>query len=292
MDGLLNLNKPCGWTSFQVVKTVRKLSGERKVGHTGTLDPSARGVLLLCLGKATKVSSHLLAEDKEYLARIRLGETTDTDDATGRRLSSSPIPLMGRGRMEEICMSFVGETEQTPPLFSALKFGGERLYKIARRGGSVELKPRMVEIKKMSLINYELPIIEIRVACSKGTYIRALARDIGRKAGCGAYLLSLVRTRLGDFSIEDALEIEELRDAEDVKSHLLPVGSGLRCPRLTVEDSDLARVSHGVALNREELRGAANLVEGETLLLENRNGGVVALARVTGSLIKPFRVLV
>ncbi len=291
MDGLLNLNKPWGWTSFEVVRVVRRLSGERRVGHTGTLDPSARGVLLLCLGKATKVSSHLLAEDKEYLARIRLGETTDTDDATGRRLSSSAIPRMGRGRIEEICMSFVGKTEQTPPLFSALKMGGERLYKIARRGGSVEVKPRMVEIKEMSLLNYELPIIEIRVTCSKGTYIRALARDIGKKAGCGAYLLSLMRTRLGDFSIEDALEIEELKDSEDVKSHLLPVGSGLRCPRLTVEESDLARVSHGMALERGELRGVADLVEGQILLLENCKGGAVALAKVSGPLIRPFRVL-
>ncbi len=293
MDGILNVNKPSELSSFDVVRLVRKASGERKVGHTGTLDPSARGVLVLCLGKATKVAGYLLNCDKEYVATIRLGETTDTDDATGRVLSSSPVPPLGRVEIRDICRCFLGEIDQVPPLFSAARLMGERLYKIARRGGRITPRAKRVRIGEIELLDFKPPLLKIRVACSKGTYIRSLARDIGEELGCGAHLLSLVRTRVGDFRLEDAVELSRLGRAESVEQRLLPIEAALQgYPQLVVGEAALGRVARGLGVEKPGAEERADLVEGDILLLKDRQGRACALAKFDGTLVRPFKVFI
>ncbi len=293
MDGVLNVVKPSGLTSFQVVRLIRKASGERKVGHTGTLDPSAQGVLVLCLGRATRVAGYLLSKDKEYRATIKLGERTDTDDATGRIVSSSSVPSLGKEEIGQICRDFLGEIDQIPPLFSAVRVMGERLYRIARRGGKVTPKAKRVEIKEIELLDLKPPVMAIRILCSKGTYIRSLARDIGENIGCGAHLLSLVRTRVGDFGIEEGVEVGRLRDVETIGEYLIPITTALKeYPQLAVEESAIGAVTHGRAVTRQAVGASAGVVEGGVVLLRNRSGRVLALAKVEGTLIKPFKVLI
>lgn len=186
---------------------VRGLVGVKKVGHAGTLDPFADGVLLICTGRSTKKVPHLMSLHKEYLGRIKLGYETDTEDITGKIISAAPVPRLNLRELNTICQQFVGNIPQIPPMFSAKKVGGQRLYKIARRGNRIKRTPTEVTIYSIEVVALHLPFVTIKIKCSKGTYIRALARDIGRKVGCGAYLYSLTRTRIGDYKIEDSLTI-------------------------------------------------------------------------------------
>ena len=184
MDGIILINKPKGPSSFRIVSRVRKLIGGGKVGHGGTLDPLATGVLVLLIGKATKKSATLLTSDKEYTAKIRLGITTDTFDAEGIVVREEEVPEFSRKEVEMIVSSFQGEILQTPPPHSALKQKGKKLYELARKGVKVEPKPRMVKIHRIKMVDYDVPWLTLEVECSKGTYIRALARDIGERLGC------------------------------------------------------------------------------------------------------------
>ena len=206
---ILNINKPAGWTSFDVVKKIRNTTREKKVGHAGTLDPFATGVLLICTGGATKKVSHLMKLDKEYLAEIELGKTTDTYDPTGIFLTHNSIGDFNIEQIERICQKFRGEIWQVPPMFSALKIGGERLYKKARRGEVVEREPRKITIYELEIMEYCRPFLNLRIVCSKGSYIRSIANDIGKELGCGAYLKTLQRTRIGNFTIEDANDLPD-----------------------------------------------------------------------------------
>jgi tRNA pseudouridine55 synthase len=213
IDGILIVNKPEGMTSFGVVARLKRLSGEKRVGHSGTLDPIATGVLPICFGQATRITQFLINSSKTYSAQIELGVTTDTFDIQGKIVERRDPSGITMSEIEEALATFRGTIDQTPPAFSALKQGGRRSYELARAGIPVKLKSRRVEIAKLELISYELPLIEVNVDCSKGTYIRSLANDLGQHLGCGAYLKNLVRLRCGPFPIEDALSLDEIEDA-------------------------------------------------------------------------------
>ncbi len=201
---ILNFHKPSGKSSFWLVKQIR-LRIKTKVGHAGTLDPFAEGVLLICTGRATRQVEQLMSLTKEYVGDIELGISTDTDDPTGKIVAQAPVPALTREELQAVCQSFVGPIYQLPPLFSAKQVQGRRLYKLARRGVAIERTPKLVHIEKIELLHHEQNLMTIRVICSKGTYIRALARDIGQQLGCGAYLKKLIRTRIGGYTIDEAL---------------------------------------------------------------------------------------
>lgn len=230
IDGILNVNKPEGKTSFSVVAGLKRLSGEKHVGHAGTLDPIATGVLPVCFGQATRVTQFLASSGKTYFAQIELGITTDTFDRQGKIVASRDPSSITPLQIEETLASFRGMIDQVPPAFSALKQGGRRCYELARAGIPLELKSRRIEITKLELVTCRLPIIEIKVDCSKGTYIRSLANDIGQHLGCGAHLKNLTRLRCGPLSIKDALSPDELEDTfhkDTWKTLLHPVDSPL-----------------------------------------------------------------
>ena len=213
MDGILNINKPRGKTSFGVVAVVRRLSGERRVGHTGTLDPEATGVLPVCLGKATRIVEFLVSTTKTYRAEVELGVATDTYDATGRIIQCGDISGIDRQQVEVALGAFRGEILQIPPMYSAVKHNGRPLYELARAGRTVERTGRPIEIHSLELVDWRPPLVIIEVVCGKGTYIRSLAHDLGQSLGCGAMLRELVRLRCGLFSIEDSVSLPELEDA-------------------------------------------------------------------------------
>ena len=209
LNGLLIINKPKTWTSFDVVAKIRKQLNIKKVGHTGTLDPMATGVLVLCLGKATKLAQKLTGLDKEYVAEITLGARSNTDDAEGEIVKNLDAEEKNKSEIETTLKQFEGVIQQIPPKFSAKKINGKRAYHLARKGKEVELKPVEVSIKKIELLDYKWPLLKIRVECGKGTYIRSLARDIGEKLETGAYLSELERTKVGEYNITQAKKIEE-----------------------------------------------------------------------------------
>jgi tRNA pseudouridine55 synthase len=211
MDNLIAINKPKGPSSFQIVARVRKITGVKKVGHAGTLDPLASGVLVVAIGReATKKIAETVEKEKEYVADIKLGQTSATDDAEGQLTAISDY----RPDLEEVksaISGFVGEINQIPPQFSAIKIGGQRAYKVARAGETVELKARPVIIKEIELLNYDYPDVKIRVVTGPGVYIRSLARDIGQKLKTGAYMSDLLRTRVGEFDLSKSLTLEEFQ---------------------------------------------------------------------------------
>jgi len=214
LDGVLIAEKGPGLTSFQVVAHLRRVLRVPKVGHGGTLDPMATGVLPILLGEATKLTPYLQAQDKEYVATIRLGVTTDTLDVTGRVLTEQPVPALGVAAIRATLARFEGEIDQVPPMFSALHAGGRRLHELARAGIEVPRAPRRVRIDAIELLDWTPPLMRLRVACGKGTYIRSLAADLGAVFGCGARLEALERTRVGAFTLADAVPWSALRDGD------------------------------------------------------------------------------
>lgn len=211
LEGFLLIDKPSGPTSHDIVDAVRKATGVRKVGHAGTLDPFASGLLLLAVGKATKSISQFVGLDKEYIAELRFGATSDTMDRTGKISDSAPSKsAIDRKSLEEALTRFVGGIEQTPPMYSAKKIGGKKLYELARKGETVKRAPRNVTVHGLALIAYEWPKATLEAHVSSGTYIRALADDIGKTLGCGAYLEELRRTAIGRYRVEEALPLDKL----------------------------------------------------------------------------------
>lgn len=209
VSGVLIINKHPGVTSHKIISSCRKLFDTPRVGHTGTLDPMATGVLPVLLGRAAKASDYVMAHDKEYVCEMKLGITTDTEDITGEVLSTSDH-FPSEDEVKAACASFVGRIEQVPPMYSAIKIGGRKLVDIAREGGEVERKARLIEIYSIDCEKTADDMYKLRVNCSKGTYIRTLCSDIGKKLGCGAAMASLVRTRTGKFTLDDCVTIEEL----------------------------------------------------------------------------------
>lgn len=213
MNGILNVNKPQGKTSFDIVALVKRLSGERRVGHAGTLDPQATGVLPICLGQGTRVVEFLFGATKAYRAQIELGVTTDTYDAWGQITQKRDPSGISREQLESALAPFRGQIQQTPPMYSAVKHHGKPLYQLARAGITVERKSRPARIHSLELLDWQPPVATIDVVCGKGTYIRSLAHDLGQALGCGAILKSLIRSRCGPFEINDALSLPQLEDA-------------------------------------------------------------------------------
>lgn len=213
LHGILNINKPHGITSHDVVARVRRITGQRRVGHAGTLDPLATGVLVLCLGQATRVIEYLMTDDKMYRARVRLGISTDTYDAEGQITHQTNSDHISRAQVEQDLVASVGTQQQTPPMYSAIKHKGTPLYRLARRGQVVPRQARTVHVAAMELLEWAPPEFETRVHCSKGTYIRSLAHDLGQRLGCGAHLVGLVREASGGFRLERSITLDELAEA-------------------------------------------------------------------------------
>lgn len=211
INGVINIYKMKGFTSHDVVAKLRGIMKQKKIGHTGTLDPDATGVLPVCLGSATKLCDMLTDKEKEYIAKIQLGVTTDTQDMTGKVLSEKPVSVTEE-TVADALQSFIGIYEQVPPMYSALKVNGKKLYELAREGKEVERKARPVTIHYIEILEMELPQLTIKVGCSKGTYIRTLCHDMGEKLGCGAAMAALERTKSGQFSLEMAITLADLEE--------------------------------------------------------------------------------
>jgi len=209
-DGAILVDKPAGPTSHDVVDNVRRHFGIKKAGHAGTLDPAATGLLVLLLGRGTKLSEKLMADDKVYSGTMKFGETTNSYDADGELVASLPVPPMTVAELNAAAEAFLGDQMQTPPMVSAVKKDGVPLYKLARKGVEVERKPRLIHIYSFRFTNYNEPFGDFRVACTKGTYVRTLAHELGEKLGCGAHLATLRRLVSGKFDVADALQYEEL----------------------------------------------------------------------------------
>ena len=255
INGIIVVHKEAGYTSHDVVAKMRGICGQKKIGHTGTLDPQATGVLPVCLGSATKLCDMLADRDKEYVAGLLLGVETDTQDTTGRILAEHPVEVS----REEVCagaLSFVGEYLQVPPMYSALKVDGKKLYELARAGREVERKARPVTIHALEVCSCSPPEAVLRGSCSKGTYIRTLCADLGEKLGCGGVMSSLVRTRVGNFCLEEALtlgQLQELRDRGELAGAVRPVDSMFQdSPVLHVQEEFLRFLENGNVIQPEQ----------------------------------------
>lgn len=252
--GILNVDKPPGLTSHDVVDVIRRVTGQHKVGHAGTLDPMATGVLLVCLGQATRVAEYLMAGRKRYRATVIMGSTTDTYDADGQVLESGGRIDFARQELEKALAGFTGEIEQVPPAYSAVKRGGQPAHRLARQGKPVELEPRPVEIYEIAVLDWAPPALLVEVECSPGTYIRSLAHDLGRRLGSGAHLGALVRLRSGRFRLEEAASLARLEEAfehGEGERYLLPMDEALLDWPAVVVDADQARrIAQGQAIER------------------------------------------
>lgn len=242
--GFLDIYKPVGMTSHDVVSVLRRVTKIKQIGHTGTLDPFAEGVLPICIGKATRLIEYL-QDDKEYLATVQFGAATNTFDLDGEKVFTSDKKV-SRYDIKEGLKSFEGEILQLPPIFSAIKVKGKKLYEYARKGEEVEIQPRKVVIENIELKNFdeELQQAQILLKCSKGTYIRSIANDLGKNLGCGGYLIKLIRTQAGKFRVENSVQL----DGIDVESNLINPLDILNLPKIAVDNDDLARIKNGMPI--------------------------------------------
>ncbi|MEK7221579.1 MAG: tRNA pseudouridine(55) synthase TruB [Nitrospirota bacterium] len=302
LDGVLVVNKPAGWTSHDVVARARVLLGVAKVGHTGTLDPAATGVLVLCLGKATRIAEYLVNADKEYRAVLRLGVATDTQDATGTVIAEAGGALPDRAAIEAVMGRFVGQHRQVPPMYSAVKIQGVPLYKSARAGRTVDRPAREYTVRSLQILSVtpRVPVapsnatgdgppstidVTFDVVCSKGTYVRTLCADIGEALGVGGHLAGLERRRAGRFGIEDALTLDDLaalagREAVGTRLHALAdVLDGV--PVLTLDQRAADGVRHGVAVPAAQVIGMEGQWEaGACVRLQAADGRLLAIGKV------------
>ena len=268
-DGLVVVDKPADWTSHDVVARMRRLAGTRKVGHAGTLDPMATGVLVIGIGRGTRLLGHLALADKDYDATIRLGVTTTTEDAQGEVVDTRDASAVTDDAIAAAVASLVGDIEQVPSAVSAVKVDGERSYKRVRRGEDVQLAPRRVHVARFDVASRRADDVDVRVTCSTGTYVRALARDVGVKLGVGAHLTALRRTRVGGFDLGQARSLDEL--AEDLRVVPLADAVAAAFPRVDVSDEEAARLTYGQRVERDDLPG-------EPFGVFAPDGSVVALA--------------
>jgi len=293
--GVLIINKHAGVTSHNIVSALRKLYDMSQVGHTGTLDPMATGVLPVLLGRAVKASDLLVAEDKEYVAEMTLGVTTDTQDTTGEVLSESGA-IPSDDEVTRVCRSFVGDILQTPPMYSAIKVGGKKLYDIARAGETIEREPRKITIRSLDAEKISDRVWRLRVECSKGTYIRTLCADIGDALGCGAAMSALCRTKSGPFDLSCAHTIEEISEMTFAQRLSLPMPTESLfedLPALDISDFFAKLAKSGAELYQKKL--GTFFEEGTTVRLRHR-GVFIALGKVRdfdgGSAIKPVKLFV
>lgn len=224
LDGALLIDKPAGMTSHDVVDDIRRHFGIKKVGHCGTLDPNATGLLIIVLGKATKLSERLMSDDKVYEGTIKFGESTDSFDSDGELVSSLPVPPITLDELNKLAAEFVGDQMQTPPMVSAVKKGGVPLYKLARKGLEVQREPRLIHVYSFKFSTYEEPMARFRLACTKGTYVRTIAHELGQKVGCGAHLVQLSRTKSGKFDVTEATPLQKILSwsASELEQKVIP----------------------------------------------------------------------
>ncbi len=284
IHGVLNVYKEKGYTSFDVVAKLRGMLGQRRIGHTGTLDPDAVGVLPVCLGKATRVCDLLTDTDKTYEAILLLGQETDTQDISGAVLSTCDTTGLAEEEVAAAVLSFQGLYDQIPPMYSARKAGGKRLYQLAREGKTVEREPKTVKIHTLKILQMQLPRVKILVDCSKGTYIRTLCQDIGEKLGCGGCMESLVRTKAGGFEIENSVTlagIEEKIKAGELDEILTPIDALFPdCPRVTVRKEGEQLAYNGNRLPEKLLEAMpACAADGMNVRLYDSRGRFMALYR-------------
>ena len=273
MFGILNVYKPKGMTSHDVVSFVRRTLHMKRIGHTGTLDPDAEGVLPVLVGKATKLSDLLMAEEKRYFAGVKLGVITDTEDTSGEILETRNVSV-SEDDVKEVVASFVGKSEQIPPMYSAIKVDGQKLYQLARKGIVTERKARNIEIYSLEMSDFEGDTFCLRVHCSKGTYIRSLCRDIGEKLGTGAAMASLKREQSGIFTLENAHTFDEITEAAEngtVETLLISPDEVLSdIPRIDADEANVIKVKNGIRLRPEQL-GINNIAENGLVRIYSEN---------------------
>lgn len=284
------VNKAPGITSFGVVALVRKHLGVRRIGHGGTLDPAAVGVLPVLIGEATKLMPFLLERDKEYVVAVRLGVRTDTQDIGGRVLATAPVPPLGLEDLVQATRPFVGRQRQVPPMYSAVHHEGRRLYELARQGMEVPRQPREVTVYALTVEEVAVPIVRLRIVCGKGTYVRALVADLGEALGCGAAVESLVRKRVGPFPVDEALPSPEIADMppEAIWARVRPPEAALAgWPVVELEAAAASAFLHGQAVS-----GPASLPAGTGFVVVHAAaGGLLGVGQASDRQIKPARIL-
>lgn len=289
MNGILNILKPPGMTSHDVVAQLRRLTGIRKIGHTGTLDPGAAGVLPICMGQATRVAEYVLGMDKTYRAELQLGTAMDTEDAAGRIVAEKTVPQLNAACLESVLASFVGKRMQTPPMYSAVRVKGKKLYELARRGEMVERQPRPIQIYRLQLRGFKENHVLFDVSCSRGTYIRTLCTEIATALGTVGHLSFLLRLGVGPFEIKNALTLEEceiLQAHAKLDTALLSLDTALlSLPHLSVSQADAQKIKQGRWLNLDNLPEEGTLVR---IYAPHRQ--LVAIALVENNSVRPRKV--
>ena len=285
MFGFLNIYKPKGKTSHDVVAILRRITKVKQIGHTGTLDPFAEGVLPICIGKATRLIEYL-KDDKAYIGTVQLGKSTTTYDLEGEVVEiSDKTPSLEE--IETELNNFRGDIEQLPPIFSAIKVKGKKLYEYARKGEEVEIQPRSVNISELELLNYdkENRTLELYIKCSKGTYIRSIAHDLGKNLNCFGHLIKLVRVKAGDFLVENAIKLDELSSIEEVEKHLIYPLEKLDYQTYELNEKELELVSHGMQI------WGQNLLE-EGIVILTHNSKLIAVAEANENKTKCLKVFI
>jgi tRNA pseudouridine55 synthase len=282
--GFLNIDKPAGITSHDVVVQTRRLLKIKKVGHSGTLDPLATGVLILCLGRGTRLVQFLDESEKVYQTSIRLGIETDTGDLEGKVIQQTDPSAITQAEIETALGKFIGEIEQIPPMYSAIKKNGKKLYELARAGETIQRQPRKVHIDQIHIIAFKKPLLTLSITCSRGTYIRSLAHDLGRRLGCGACLKELRRTRSGPFDINAAWTPEEIKDLQQ-RNQLPVIGPEIALSHLEalmVNEEASRKVCFGIAIKEEEIcEGLPELTdEKQPVRICNQEGRLLAIGEV------------
>jgi len=299
INGIINVYKEKGFTSHDVVAKLRGITKQKKIGHTGTLDPDAEGVLPVCFGNATKLCDMITDKTKEYEAVMLLGINTDTQDASGKVINESDLwqKLTG-GQVTEAIMSFVGEYDQIPPMYSALKINGQKLYELARKGETVERKARRVTIDKIDIVDIKLPRVTMRVSCSKGTYIRTLCNDIGEKLGCYACMEKLLRTKVGKFYVNESLKlskIQELTDQGQINSVLISTEEMFDYSRIYIKESSSKVIYNGNIfldsdIERTECKDKENISINCSVKVYDYNGRFIGVYEKLGNKYKPVKM--
>lgn len=297
LNGIINIYKEKNYTSHDVVNIVRKTLNKVKTGHTGTLDPQAEGVLPICIGKATKIADYIASDIKEYIAEIKFGITTSTQDSTGDIIEKKDV-LCSNEEILNAVLSFKGEYMQTPPMYSALKVNGKKLYEIAREGKIIERKKRLINIYNIELLNFiQTDKALIKVLCSKGTYIRTLCNDIGEKLNCGAHMSSLIRTRAGNFYIKDSIKLDEFKKLVqngETSQYLQPIDKVLHDYRKIIVNKNMNKLLYnGNKINLNDIFGNdIKLNDDENILVYDCENNIIGIYKVSDKYIKPLTMLI
>ncbi len=293
-DGILLVDKPQGMTSHDVVDVLRKVTGLRRIGHTGTLDPRATGLLVMCLGQATRLSQYLSGLDKTYEGAMQLGRTTVSHDLDGEVVDERPIPSgLTLKDLQDVCDRFTGDIRQVPPMVSAIKIGGKRLYKMARQGQEIERPARAITVHSFTVTRWDPPYADLVVSCSSGAYVRTLCNDAGQLLGCGAVLSRLRRTRVGNFDIGEALPLDAFQSPETVEQRMVSMDNALELPVVIVDRTQEQTVRTGGTVSGLAITGVEPGHSG-LVQVKNKRGKLIALAlaapTAAGSRIQPKSV--